>query len=247
VWLGVPTKGTSPFSREKQEATEVQFAATATEPSSCPNKSVFAKAGACQKADRCRIVTLVPFKFPQYPIPMLTTASEKIFLRKHEDQSIFGPVPFAKAREWARSAQIAPQDSVSEDGINWVKAPMFPELEMDWLVQVQEDVYYGPTTVGAVLEFFTLGEINQHTVVINCKTAEEKLLEDCDFYPAPEEAISDAAAPSKGSLRHNLQKRIRELEAELLEKKRSLLFAEDRVRRLEKRVQELEAGSSVDS
>jgi hypothetical protein len=172
---------------------------------------------------------------------MLNTASDKWFLRKHEDQSIFGPVPFPKIHEWARSAQISPQDALSEDGIHWVKAPMVPELEMDWLVQVQEDVYYGPTTVGSVLEFYTLGEVNQHTVVINCKTADEKLLEDCEFYPTAEEAISEAAAPAKGSLRNNLQKRIRELEAELLEKKRSLLFAEDRVRRLEKRVQELES------
>lgn len=175
---------------------------------------------------------------------MLNTASEKWFLRKHEDQSIFGPVTFPKIHEWAKSAQISPQDAVSEDGVNWIKAPMVPELEMDWLVQVQEDIYYGPTTVGSVLEFFTLGEINQHTAVINCRTGEEKRLEDCEFYPTAEEAISDAASPAKGSLRSNLQTRIRALEAELLEKKRSLLFAEDRVRRLEKRVQELESAQS---
>lgn len=171
-------------------------------------------------------------------MPILS--SDKWLLRKHEDKSIFGPVPFSKLVEWARGAQIAPQDAISEDGVNWIKAPMSPEMGMDWLVQTGEQSYYGPTTPPAIMEFYTLGEINQHTIVINCKTAEICRLGEAEFFPSSEDDHAEAEGPGKGSLRATLQKRVRELEAELLEKQRALLFAEDKVRRLEKKLAELE-------
>lgn len=171
-------------------------------------------------------------------MPILS--SDKWFLRKHEDKSVFGPVAFSKLVEWARGAQIAPQDAVSEDGINWNKAPMIPEMGMDWLVQTGEQSYYGPTTPNAIMEFYTLGEINQHTVVINCKTAKVFRLGEAEFFPSTADDPMESEGPGKGSLRSALQKRVRELEAELLEKQRALLFAEDKVRRLEKKLAELE-------
>ena len=122
---------------------------------------------------------------------------------------------------------------------------MIPELEMDWLVQLDENLFYGPTTSGAVLEFLTLGEIGPKTAVVNCKDSTESLLEECEFYPEAEPEESGVLLqPSKGSLRSNLQKRIRELEANLLEKQRKLLFAEDTIRRLERRLNALEGGKS---
>ena len=53
------------------------------------------------------------------------------FLSKHEDGSVFGPLPFEQVRRWAAAAQIAPHDELSHDQQNWLKAPMFPELKMD--------------------------------------------------------------------------------------------------------------------
>lgn len=34
--------------------------------------------------------------------------SAKWFLKKHEDGEVFGPVEFAKLKEWSRAAQISP-------------------------------------------------------------------------------------------------------------------------------------------
>ena len=70
-------------------------------------------------------------------------------------------------RRWAATAQVAPHDKLSHDQQTWLKAPMFPELEMDWLVEVTSERYYGPTTLGAVQEFLRLGEIGEETFVIN--------------------------------------------------------------------------------
>jgi len=89
------------------------------------------------------------------------------YLRKHEDGSIFGPVGFDQLARWASTAQIAPHDALSTDQRTWTKAPMLPQLGMDWLVEVTSEHYYGPTTLGAIQEFIRLGEISDDTFVIN--------------------------------------------------------------------------------
>jgi len=48
------------------------------------------------------------------------------FLSKHEDGSVFGPMPFEQVHRWAAAAQIAPHDKLSHDQQTWLKAPMFP-------------------------------------------------------------------------------------------------------------------------
>ncbi len=159
-------------------------------------------------------------------------------LRKYDNGEVFGPVPFSKIVEWASTAQIAPQDAVSSDGDHWTKAPMVPELKMDWIVSLDADHFYGPTTVGALLEFRENGEINGETVIIDCCTGKEMQFKDTAFYQQPNDDLS--RSPAKGAIRLGLQKRIRELEINLLEKRRHLDAAADTIRKLEVRVAELE-------
>lgn len=174
------------------------------------------------------------------------------FLRKHEDGEVFGPIPFEKIREWAQSAQVNPQDSVSNDQTVWTKAPMIPELAMDWLVVMGEDLLYGPTTAEALIEFIQIGEITPDTIVINCANGESTPINMAGFYqkhPHPvrprqedpaESLLGLHPQPVKGSIRVNLQKRIRELEIALMEERRIQSLAEDTIARLEHRVKELE-------
>ncbi|HSP45535.1 MAG TPA: hypothetical protein VLO30_06045 [Chthoniobacterales bacterium] len=56
--------------------------------------------------------------------------------------------PSPQLTRWASTAQVAPHDVVSTDQLTWVKAPMLPELGMDWLVEVTTERFYGPTTLG---------------------------------------------------------------------------------------------------
>ena len=98
---------------------------------------------------------------------MEDVSSQSWFLRKHQDGSIFGPISFDQLSNWASTAQVAPQDVVSTDQQAWLKAPMVPQLAMDWLVEVTSEHLYGPTTVGAIQEFIRLGDINADTFVIN--------------------------------------------------------------------------------
>ena len=105
-------------------------------------------------------------------------SNQSWFLRKHEDRSIFGPLSFEQLALWASTAQIAPYDAISIDEQTWMKAPMLPQLGMDWLVEVTSEHYYGPTTLGAIQEFIRLGEISAETFLINsCNGARQQIQE----------------------------------------------------------------------
>jgi hypothetical protein len=179
---------------------------------------------------------------------MAIERSESWFLRKHDTGEVFGPVPFEKIREWAHSAQVNAQDTLSTDQIIWTKAPMIAEMEMDWLIVLGENVLYGPTTAEALLEFERLGEINLDTALINCTTGERTTLGEAPFYRGMQGLVqgqspADAllSQPGRGAgLRTSLQQRILELENALLEKGRKLTDAEETIVRLEAKIHELE-------
>lgn len=168
---------------------------------------------------------------------------ENWFLKKHDDGAVFGPIRFDQIAAWARSAQVNPHDMVSNDNVMWTKAPMVPELEMDWLVEVGVNLLYGPTTGSAVLEFARAGEITRSTPVINCRTGETMTLESTPFFDesvTPATEHPGAIQPPRGGIKVSLQKRIRDLEAALIEKRLQLNVAAETISKLENRVRELE-------
>ena len=156
------------------------------------------------------------------------------FLMKHDDGSVFGPVGFDQLRQWAVDAQISPLDKVSSDETTWIKAPMIPELAMDYLVEVSTDQYYGPTTLGAVREFLMIGEINSDSFLTNCKDGTQQRVSE---FPELQPPVQEEQ-PVRTSIRLSLQKRIRELEETLMEERRARESAELRCERLEARLAE---------
>ncbi len=177
---------------------------------------------------------------------MDSPAGHQWFLRKHEDGSIFGPLGFAQLARWASSAQIAPHDSISSDQRTWMKAPMLPELAMDWIAEVTSERLYGPTTLGAIAEFIRLGEINEDTFVINSCDATRQQIRDIAPLLATQ-ATSEAtlreesavAEPAASGISVRLEDRIRELEQALHEERRALAEAEERCGVLESKLKEL--------
>ena len=159
---------------------------------------------------------------------------------------MFGPLPFEQLARWAWSAQVAPHDIVSTDQLTWVKAPMVPELGMDWLVEVTTERFYGPTTLGAIQEFVRLGEINRETFVINSCTGVRQKIEELAVV-LPEEitptgellAETEPTGPAATGMSIDTEDRIRDLEQALREERRALREAEERYRALELKYQEL--------
>ena len=174
---------------------------------------------------------------------MEAAAAQDWFLRKHEDGNIFGPLPFAQLARWASSAQVAPHDAVSTDQITWTKAPMLPELEMDWLVEVTSERFYGPTTLGAIQEFMRLGEISPETFVINSRDGSRRQVNEMPLILSQiaieTEPEVEATGPVASGMSINVDDRIRDLEQALREERRALQEAEERYRALELKYQDL--------
>jgi hypothetical protein len=157
------------------------------------------------------------------------------FLRKHEDGTIFGPLSFELLARWASNAQLAPHDTVSTDQQTWIKAPMLPELGMDWLVEITSEHYYGPTTLGAIQEFIRLGEINEETFVVNsCDGTRRQISQMSDLIQSAREY-----EPPATGISINVRDRISDLEQTLREERRALEEAEQRYAELERKYEEL--------
>lgn len=175
---------------------------------------------------------------------MDAASTQQWFLRKHEDDHIFGPLPFAQLLRWASAARIAPHDCLSIDEATWMKAPMLAELGMDWLVEVTSERYYGPTTIGAIQEFVRLGEINEQTFVINTCDGTRQQVSDLQL-PAPPGELEEPSdiGPATSGMSIDPQVRVRELEQALREERRALAEAEARCRELQERVEQLTASA----
>ena len=169
------------------------------------------------------------------------------YLLKHEDASVFGPISFALLADWARAAQISPLDKVSTDGTNWMRAPMLPELRMDWLVQVNGEHCYGPTTLGAVQEFLERGEIALDTELINACDGSCHHVGDLPFFNSvttdetrvgrtiPADGRPAPGLVSGGVNAPGVEERIQMLELELQAERRALAELRERYARLEAR------------
>lgn len=169
----------------------------------------------------------------------MSDETQNWYLLKNDDGSVFGPITFSQLKQWAVEAQVSPLDKVSTDEQNWVRAPMIPDLEMDYLVEVSPDQYYGPTTFGAVREFLQMGEINGDTLVTNCRDGFVAALKDIPELQSEAVVEDDQVRPVRTSIRFNLQQRIRELEEALMEERRGREDAENHVARLESRLEEV--------
>lgn len=164
------------------------------------------------------------------------------YLLKNDDGTIFGPIGLEQLKQWATEAQISPLDRISTDQQNWMRAPMMPELGLDYLVEVSPDQYYGPTTLGAVREFLQMGEINSETQITNCKDGSITALKNIPELQIAQE--DDEARPVRTSIRFNLQQRIRELEEALLDERRGREDAEHHLARLEAKLEEITRAAS---
>ncbi len=166
------------------------------------------------------------------------------YLMKNDDGTIFGPITFEQLHSWASDAQVSPLDKVSNDEKTWMKAPMVPELGMDYLIEVSPDQFYGPTTLGAVREFLMIGEINADTPVTNCRDGSVSVIKDIAELNVPE--VEDTTQqPVRTSIRINLQQRVRELEETLMEERRAREQAEHLVERLEAKLNEITRAASL--
>ncbi len=79
---------------------------------------------------------------------------------KMKDDKLYGPTGIAALRDWAEDCRLAPDDKISTDKENWISAEAVPELEMEWLVKLQDGSAYGPVNLMAIMQLIRDGIIN---------------------------------------------------------------------------------------
>ena len=174
---------------------------------------------------------------------MVDTTSPTLYLLKAESNEVFGPVDFDQLTTWATAAQVSPVDKISSDQTTWFKAPMVPELGMDYLIELTSEQLYGPTTLGAIQEFINLGEVHADTNIINAKDGSNAPISEIPHLTLPTNEVAEPEEPTghplRTGIRASLQQRIRELEHTLIEERRALDNLEDRYENLESKYTEL--------
>ena len=154
--------------------------------------------------------------------------SDQWYLLKAQGNEIFGPAHIEQLQIWASGAKISPLDRVSsDDRKTWVRAPMVTQLQMDWLIEMTDGFLYGPTNVGTLQEFLAMGEIDEHTTVINTLDASTSRIGDLPFFKASPHRIrgtqemagviadSEGVTDSVGALRQRvvwLERQVMELQ-----------------------------------
>jgi hypothetical protein len=122
-------------------------------------------------------------------------------LLKSSDREVYGPITFDQLKSWATEAKISPLDKVSSDGKQtWQRAPMVPELQMDWLIEMPDKSLYGPTSVGTLQEFLATGEIDGHITVINCLDGTVSRMAELPFFRASPQQQRSADTVLHGSM-----------------------------------------------
>lgn len=166
-------------------------------------------------------------------------------VRKGPDKSIYGPVDLETLKEWANSAQIAPDDMVDESDDNWRAATQIEILEMLWLVKLSSGENYGPTTVGTLREFINEGLVTEKTLATHAKTNQSlpltALIAAVDFEKKrASRRPAQEANKSTASLAVEMAKdqRIRQLEEDLKELRREHESLTHRYRQLTLQMQE---------
>jgi hypothetical protein len=119
-------------------------------------------------------------------------------LRKGTDGPIFGPVSKEEIKRWAQNSQIAPEDYVDQNDNQWKPSHEISFLEMDWEIQIDPPHFYGPTTIGAIEEFYREGLIKDETIVKNLRTHSVKTVSELfsKSLPLPESYTESIAQPS---------------------------------------------------
>jgi len=166
-------------------------------------------------------------------------------VRKISDNSIYGPVDVEMLKEWANSAQIAPEDMIDETDEAWHPAPDIEFLEMLWMVKLPGGEIYGPTTVGTLREFINEGLVTEKTLATHSKTNQSlplaALVAAVDFEKKrASRRPSKEANKSTASLAVEMAKdqHIRQLEEDLKELRREHEILVHKFRQLSLQMQE---------
>ena len=97
---------------------------------------------------------------------------------RHQDGTIYGPSDVLELKSWAMTGRIGPDDDVSQDQDIWNPAPLLPDLEMVWSIQVDDDLVFGPFNIYALIDIAEESHLSYSTDVVHISTDKRHSLGD---------------------------------------------------------------------
>lgn len=140
----------------------------------------------------------------------MATETSPVWYVQLADGSEFGPVDEKTLIVWAREGRIEPSSLISTDGENWFSATQKPELHMEWLVETEPGVFFGPFHHDVIKELLDSGTLSLETRTFkyfdreasaNDKKAVEKLTADLDEAKSELGNVKSELDRTKGGLK----------------------------------------------
>ena len=120
-------------------------------------------------------------------------ADRELFYVKTEDGSEYGPATLDRLIAWAGEGRIEPTSRISSDRENWILAPLVPELDMRWIVEVEVGQYCGPFNRAVVSELIDQGQLSPEARVFRLEDLERERKASAEMWRAK----SDLAAAER--------------------------------------------------
>ena len=82
---------------------------------------------------------------------------------KKPEGAVYGPVDWPEVLQWAAHGRIGPEDTLSADGVRWIPAPSVPELNLVWVVTLDDGSKVGPYHASTLVELLAEGAVSGNT------------------------------------------------------------------------------------
>ena len=92
---------------------------------------------------------------------------------KRIDGEVYGPVGLQTLQQWATDGRVAPDDRISADQEKWAPASDFPELSMEWKVELRDGSAYGPIHLLALRDLIHDGSVSRRAKIKHKQSGEE--------------------------------------------------------------------------
>jgi len=113
-----------------------------------------------------------------------------------DDGDIYGPVDILTLQEWSEQGRIEPQNEISQDRKNWITAEELPNLEMNWMAELEDKTTFGPFNFHLTNELVRRGVLSTDTTITNRKTGEIHHMKESDDSLAAIDDTHPAPSPS---------------------------------------------------
>ena len=155
-------------------------------------------------------------KFPRIVGLVSVETKHMNWYLKRSDGEVYGPVDLPILQRWAMDGRVAPDDKISTDQETWAPASDFPELSMEWKVELRDGSVYGPIHLLALRDLMHDGSVSRRAKIRHKQSGEEVVACEALLFALMErEAKAQSTVAALTDQLGDAEKRIEKLQQDL--------------------------------